>query len=135
MERLLQGLRAAAEDTRLRVLALCSETELSVSELTQILGQSQPRVSRHLKLMVEAGLLERFREGAWAFYRVAETGANAALANSADVAFVEAAVGQGLFSAIPGSAFGLPGSLRLSFGATRLEDIERLDGHLTALAR
>jgi ubiquinone/menaquinone biosynthesis C-methylase UbiE/DNA-binding transcriptional ArsR family regulator len=80
MERLLQGLRAAAEDTRLRVLALCSETELSVSELTQILGQSQPRVSRHLKLMVEAGLLERFREGAWAFYRVAETGANAALA-------------------------------------------------------
>ena len=82
MERLLQGLRAAAEDTRLRLLALCSETELSVSELTQILGQSQPRVSRHLKLMVEAGLLERFREGAWAFYRVAETGANAALART-----------------------------------------------------
>lgn len=82
MERLLQGLRAAAEDTRLRVLALCSETELSVSELTQILGQSQPRVSRHLKLMVEAGLLERFREGAWAFYSVAETGTNAELAKA-----------------------------------------------------
>lgn len=73
MDELLQGLRAAAEDTRLRILALCGETELSVSELTKILGQSQPRVSRHLKLMVEAGLLERFREGTWAFYRVAES--------------------------------------------------------------
>jgi ArsR family transcriptional regulator len=72
MDRLLQGLRAAAEPTRLRLLALCSRAELTVSDLTQILGQSQPRVSRHLKLMVEAGLLERFREGQWAFYRLAE---------------------------------------------------------------
>lgn len=80
MDSLLQGLRAAAEETRLRILALCSETELSVSELTQILGQSQPRVSRHLKLMVEAGLLERFREGAWAFYRLAESASNGHLA-------------------------------------------------------
>ena len=71
---MLQCLRAAAEETRLRILALCGETELSVSELTQILGQSQPRVSRHLKLLVEAGLLERLREGAWAFYRLCEQG-------------------------------------------------------------
>lgn len=57
--------------------------ELTVSELTQILGQSQPRVSRHLKLMVDAGLLERFREGTWAFYR---------LANGTEVARVAAAL-------------------------------------------
>lgn len=80
MEHLLQGLRAAAEDTRLRILALCGRTELSVSELTHILGQSQPRVSRHLKLLVDAGLLERFREGTWAFYRIAESGRSADLA-------------------------------------------------------
>lgn len=74
MEQLLQGLRAAAESSRLRILALCSRGELTVSDLTKILGQSQPRVSRHLKLLVEAGLLQRFREGAWAFYRLADKG-------------------------------------------------------------
>lgn len=70
----LTKLRAIAEPTRLRLLALCAQGELTVTELTQILGQSQPRVSRHLKLMVEAGLLERFREGTWAFYRLANGG-------------------------------------------------------------
>ena len=65
-------LRAAAEETRLRILALLSDGELSVSDLTDILGQSQPRISRHLKLLVEAGLIERHREGAWAFFRLAE---------------------------------------------------------------
>ncbi|MBP5858877.1 metalloregulator ArsR/SmtB family transcription factor [Marivibrio halodurans] len=74
MDELLQGLRAAAEPTRLRVLALCAHAELTVSELVRILGQSQPRVSRHLKLMVEAGLLERFQEGNWARYRLAGIG-------------------------------------------------------------
>ena len=72
MEALLAGLRAAGEPTRLRLLALCAHAELSVTELTQILGQSQPRVSRHLKLLVEAGLLARFREGSQVFYRLAE---------------------------------------------------------------
>lgn len=72
METLLAGLRAAGEPTRLRLLALCAHGELSVTELTQILGLSQPRVSRHLKLLVEAGLLERFREGTLVFYRIAE---------------------------------------------------------------
>ncbi len=57
----------------MRLLALCAHAELTVTELTQILGQSQPRVSRHLKLLVEAGLLDRFREGTWAFYRMSET--------------------------------------------------------------
>lgn len=80
MDDLLRGLRAAAESTRLRILALCSRAELTVSDLTQILGQSQPRVSRHLKNLVDAGLLERFREGQWAFYRLAESGPTAPLA-------------------------------------------------------
>jgi ArsR family transcriptional regulator len=75
----LGTLRAAAEETRLRILALVAEGELSVSDLTDILGQSQPRISRHLKLLVEAGIVERHREGAWAFFRVAEQGAGAAL--------------------------------------------------------
>ncbi|MGE0421236.1 MAG: ArsR/SmtB family transcription factor [Reyranellaceae bacterium] len=71
MEDLLLLLKAAAEDTRLRILALAARDQLTVSEFVDILGQSQPRVSRHLKLMVEAGLLERFREGQWAYFRLA----------------------------------------------------------------
>jgi ubiquinone/menaquinone biosynthesis C-methylase UbiE/DNA-binding transcriptional ArsR family regulator len=68
-------LRAAAEETRMRILALLTEGELSVSDLTDILGQSQPRISRHLKLLVEAELVERHREGAWAFFRLTDRGA------------------------------------------------------------
>src|ERR1043166_5360030 len=71
------ALKAAGEDTRLRVLVLLSEAELTVSDLTEILRQSQPRISRHLKLLVEAGLLLRSREGAWAFFRLADHGAPA----------------------------------------------------------
>jgi ubiquinone/menaquinone biosynthesis C-methylase UbiE/DNA-binding transcriptional ArsR family regulator len=82
MERLLLGLKAAAEPTRIRVLALCARSELSVSDLTQILGQSQPRVSRHLKLLCDAGLLARFREGTYAFFRLAESGLGAKVARS-----------------------------------------------------
>ena len=82
MEQLLQGLRAAAEPTRLRLLALCAHAELTVTELTQILGQSQPRVSRHLKLLCEAGLLERHREGTWAYYRLADSSECAHLART-----------------------------------------------------
>ena len=70
LDALLSSLRAAGEHTRLRILALCARGELSVTELTQILGQSQPRVSRHLKLMVEAGLLERLPEGTQVYFRV-----------------------------------------------------------------
>lgn len=82
MEVLLTGLRAAGEPTRLRLLALCAHGELSVTELTQILGQSQPRVSRHLKLLVEAGLLVRFREGSLVFYRISEGNEAAHLART-----------------------------------------------------
>ncbi|CCC98395.1 putative transcriptional regulator (ArsR family) with SAM-dependent methyltransferase domain [Azospirillum baldaniorum] len=80
MDELLATLKAAAETTRLRLLALCAHGELTVTELTQILGQSQPRVSRHLKLLCDAGLLDRFREGTFAFYRLTERGASAELA-------------------------------------------------------
>jgi len=82
MDVLLAGLRAAGEPTRLRLLALCAHAELSVGELVQILGQSQPRISRHLKLLVEAELLERFREGVQVFYRVAEKGEASVLART-----------------------------------------------------
>jgi ubiquinone/menaquinone biosynthesis C-methylase UbiE len=74
------ALKAAGEETRLRILILLAEAELTVSDLTQILRQSQPRISRHLKLLVEAGLVERFREGAWAFFRLSEDGGSAELA-------------------------------------------------------
>jgi ubiquinone/menaquinone biosynthesis C-methylase UbiE/DNA-binding transcriptional ArsR family regulator len=82
LDALLAGLRAAAEPSRLRLLAICAQGEWTVSELTQILGQSQPRISRHLKLLADAGLLERFREGAWVFYRRAQTGPGARLARA-----------------------------------------------------
>jgi ArsR family transcriptional regulator len=77
---ILGGLKAAAEATRLRLLALFTKGELTVTEVTQILRQSQPRVSRHLKLMSEAGLIERIKEGSWVFYRLAEEGPARAIA-------------------------------------------------------
>ncbi|MGH6866464.1 MAG: ArsR/SmtB family transcription factor [Methyloceanibacter sp.] len=78
----LAALRAAGEATRLRILALLAEAELNVKDLTQILGQSQPRISRHLKLMAEAGLITRYREGSWVFFRVADSGAEGELARA-----------------------------------------------------
>lgn len=69
-EQIVAGLKAAGEPTRLRLLVVLAHTELTVSELTRVLGQSQPRVSRHLKLLCDADLLERFHEGAWVFYRL-----------------------------------------------------------------
>ena len=74
MEQVLEGLRAIAEETRLRLLVICNNREFTVSELTRILGQSQPRVSRHLKLLCDAGLLERFREQNFVLYRVSQKG-------------------------------------------------------------
>lgn len=71
----VEMLRAAGEPTRLRILALLAAEELSVLELCRILDQSQPRVSRHLKLLAEAGLVQRFPDGAWVFYRLSAAGA------------------------------------------------------------
>lgn len=66
----VEALRAAGEPTRLRILSLLAAEELSVMELSRVLDQSQPRVSRHLKLMADAGLIERFPDGARVFYRL-----------------------------------------------------------------
>jgi len=82
MEAMLTALRAAGEPTRLRILGLLGHGELTVTELTRILRQSQPRVSRHLRLLTEAGMLERFREGAWVFYRLIDEGPSADLART-----------------------------------------------------
>lgn len=82
MDELLSGLRAAAETTRVRILFLLAHGEANVSELTQILGQSQPRVSRHLKLMTEAGLISRHKEGNWVLFRLREEGMGGALSRS-----------------------------------------------------
>src|SRR5260370_11338761 len=79
MDHLLPLLRAAAEDTRLRILALAAREDLTVSDYVHVLGQSQPRVSRHLKLLVEGGLLERFREAQFTRFRLVTGGEDAAL--------------------------------------------------------
>ncbi len=68
---MVRWLRAAGEGSRLRLLALCTQGPLSVSELAETLRQSEPRVSRHLKILSEAGLIERHRQGQWVQYRVA----------------------------------------------------------------
>jgi len=70
----IEVLRAAGEATRMRILALLAREELAVLELCRVLNQSQPRVSRHLKLLAEAGLVERFPDGAWVFYRLTADG-------------------------------------------------------------
>jgi ubiquinone/menaquinone biosynthesis C-methylase UbiE len=77
---LVDALKAAAEPTRLRILLLLAGGELNVKDLTQILGQSQPRISRHLKLLCEAGLIERFREGSWVYFHVSDRQAGGRLA-------------------------------------------------------
>jgi ubiquinone/menaquinone biosynthesis C-methylase UbiE/DNA-binding transcriptional ArsR family regulator len=82
IEELLAGLKAVAESTRVRILFALSHGELNVSELTYILGQSQPRVSRHLRLMAEAGLLSRHKEGNWVLFRLRQEGLGGVLARA-----------------------------------------------------
>ncbi|MCE1237750.1 MAG: metalloregulator ArsR/SmtB family transcription factor [Hyphomicrobiales bacterium] len=79
-EALVAALRAGGEPSRLRILTLLEAGDLTVKDLTTVLAQSQPRISRHLKLLTEAGLVDRFPEGAWVYYRLAETGALGAMA-------------------------------------------------------
>src|SRR5438270_13585080 len=76
--------RALADPTRLRILALLRMMELSVGELAQVLGQSQPRVSRHVKILVDAELVERRKEGAWVFIALSRGEAVAALLPALD---------------------------------------------------
>ena len=79
---LVDVLRAAGEPTRLRLLALLAAGDLTVTDLTEILGQSQPRISRHLKLLGEADLIDRYQEGAWAYFRLRQDGKAAAFVRS-----------------------------------------------------
>jgi ArsR family transcriptional regulator len=83
---LVSWLRAAGEPSRLRLLALCEQTDSSVSDLAQAVGQSEPRVSRHLRILTEAGLIERIRNGQWVHYRITS--------DSATCAFVKGLLGQ-----------------------------------------
>ncbi len=82
LEQTVSLLRAAGESTRLRLLVLLAQHDLTVSDLTEILGQSQPRISRHLKLLSEAGLLERYQEGAWAYFRLTDQGLGSGIINT-----------------------------------------------------
>ncbi|MBB4194721.1 ArsR family transcriptional regulator [Rhizobium aethiopicum] len=79
LDGLVDVLKAAGEPTRLRLLALLDGGDLTVTDLTEILGQSQPRISRHLKLLGEAELIERYQEGAWAYFRLKQDGKAAML--------------------------------------------------------
>ncbi|WP_349252040.1 metalloregulator ArsR/SmtB family transcription factor [Ciceribacter sp. L1K23] len=81
-DELVELLKAAGEPTRLRLLVLLASGDLTVSDLTDILGQSQPRISRHLKLLAEAGLVDRYQEGAWAYFRLKQDGRAAELART-----------------------------------------------------
>lgn len=69
MDKFLNIMRALADPTRLRIVLLIRQLELSVGEVVQILGQSQPRVSRHIRILDEAGIAERRKEGSWVFLR------------------------------------------------------------------
>jgi ubiquinone/menaquinone biosynthesis C-methylase UbiE len=79
VDSLVAALKAAAEPTRLRILLLLAVGELNVKDLTRILGQSQPRISRHLKLLAEGGLVERAREGSWVYFRLTDAAKNGGL--------------------------------------------------------
>lgn len=72
LEMMVDTMKAAAESSRLRILLLLARGDLTVTDLTEILAQSQPRVSRHLKLLMEARLVERYQEGSWAFFRLSD---------------------------------------------------------------
>jgi ArsR family transcriptional regulator len=82
MDAVVEILRAAGEPTRMRILALLARGDLAAGELSSVLGQSQPRVSRHLKLLGEAGLVERRPEGAWVFFRLTDQGPAARIAKA-----------------------------------------------------
>ncbi|NHT76535.1 metalloregulator ArsR/SmtB family transcription factor [Rhizobiaceae bacterium CRRU44] len=79
LDEVVDVLKAAGEPTRLRLLALLAAGDLTVTDLTEILGQSQPRISRHLKLLTEAALIDRYQEGAWAYFRLRGQGQSVAL--------------------------------------------------------
>jgi len=79
LDALVDVLKTAGEPTRFRLLALLGASDLTVTDLTEILGQSQPRISRHLKLLGEEALIDRYQEGAWAYFRLKHEGKAATL--------------------------------------------------------
>lgn len=79
LDTLVDVLKTAGEPTRFRLLALLAAGDLTVTDLTEILGQSQPRISRHLKLLAEEALIDRYQEGAWAYFRLKQEGKAATL--------------------------------------------------------
>ncbi len=101
-------LKGAAEPTRLRILLLLSQGEFNVKDLTRILGQSQPRISRHLKLLAEAGLVERVQEGSWAYFHLADGTA-------------AGHIGRMILASIGGRSEGLPGRDALRADALKKE--------------
>jgi DNA-binding transcriptional ArsR family regulator len=116
---LVEWLRAAGEPSRLRLLALCGESALSVSDLAQALRQSEARVSRHLKILCEAGLLERLRQGQWVHYRMAATADAASFARGV-LAHLDRRDPQLLRDAAAGRAAASPDSYTAGGGESRL---------------
>ena len=110
MDNLLTALKAVADPVRLRLLAITAKSALSVSELTEIMGQGQPIISRHLKLLFEAGLLERFREGKSVYYRLSDDG------------YREGNTARKILSLVPKN------SLEIERDSLRLEEIHLLRG-------
>ena len=84
-------LRALADPTRLRIMRLLAAMELAVGELAQVLGQSQPRVSRHIRILADAGLAERRKEGSWVFLKAAVSESGAPSLGSAAARLLELA--------------------------------------------
>ncbi len=82
MDNVVEIVRAIGEPTRLRILALLSHGEMAAGEMSTVLNQSQPRVSRHLKLLAEADLIERRPEGAWVFFRLNDGGSAGKIAQA-----------------------------------------------------
>ncbi|QCI94369.1 metalloregulator ArsR/SmtB family transcription factor [Novosphingobium sp. EMRT-2] len=112
---LLDTLRALADPTRLRIMRLLASMELAVGELAQVLGQSQPRVSRHVKILCDAGLAERRREGGWVFLR-------AAIGGDADTGGDSAAIG-----AVVARLLAVAEETDAGFGLRCSEDRQHLD--------
>ncbi len=82
LDGLVDTLKAVAESSRLRILHLLKRGDLTVTDITTVLGQSQPRVSRHLKLLHEAGLITRYQEGSWAYFRIDDATLSGQLADA-----------------------------------------------------
>lgn len=155
---LVKWLRAAGESSRLRLLALCADGALSVSDLARALKQSEPRVSRHLKILCEAGLLVRLRHGQWVHYRLAEVAEAASFVRGllaqldrSDPLLVrdrmsgtetfahgaESRLGRALAELVVGGGLSAPLKAVLVFGVSHpelLESAARASQHCTALA-